>query len=46
MKDSQQCWKEWAGWCAQVGVPNNAISAPKLDDFWFIHFGLVWHGTQ
>ena len=23
----QQCWKEWAGWCAQQGVPNNAIFA-------------------
>ena len=22
----QQCWKEWAGWCAHRGVPNNAIS--------------------
>ena len=29
----QQCWKEWAGWCAQQGVPNNAISAPKLANF-------------
>ena len=25
----QQCWKEWVGWCAWQGVPNNAISAPK-----------------
>ena len=23
----QQCWKEWAGWCARQGLPNNAISA-------------------
>ena len=29
----QQCWKEWGGWCNQEGVPNNAISAPKLADF-------------
>ena len=26
----QKCWKEWAGWCAQQGVPNNVISSPKL----------------
>ena len=26
----QQCWKEWADWCAQEGVPNNTISGPKL----------------
>ena len=26
----QQCWKEWADWSAQWGLPNNAISAPKL----------------
>ena len=32
-KVHQQCWKEWAGWCAQQGVPNNAISAPKLGHF-------------
>ena len=23
----QQWWKEWAGWCAPQGVPNNALSA-------------------
>ena len=22
-----------SGWCAQEGIPNNAISAPKLADF-------------
>ena len=41
----QQCWKEWAGWCAQQGVLNNAISAPKLANF-LVHLfqvGLVWH---
>ena len=41
----QQCWKEWAGWCAQLGVPNNAISAPKLANF-LVHLfqiGLAWH---
>ena len=44
LKVYQQCWKEWAGWCAQQGVPNNAISASKLADF-FIHLfrvGLAW----
>ena len=41
----QQCWKEWAGWCAQQGLPNNAISAPKLANFCYICFqvGLAWH---
>ena len=29
----QQCWKEWARWCAQQGLPNNALSAPKLANF-------------
>ena len=29
----QQCWKEWAAWFAQKGVPNNDISVPKLPDF-------------
>ena len=24
----QQCWKEWARWCAQQGLPKNALSAP------------------
>ena len=41
----QQCWKEWAGWCAQQGLPNDAISASKLANF-FLHLfqvGLVWH---
>ena len=41
----QQCWREWAGWCAQQGVPNNAISAPKLANF-LVHLlqvGLAWH---
>ena len=43
----QQCWKEWAGWCAQQGVPNNAISALKLANlFWFIYLGLAWPGIQ
>ena len=35
----QQCWKEWAGWCAQEGV-----SAPKLADF-LVHLfrvGIAW----
>ena len=39
----QQCWKGWAGWCTQEGVPNNAIS--KLADF-LVHVfgvGLSWH---
>ena len=41
----QQCWKEWASWCAQQHVPNNPISAPKLDNF-LVHLfqvGLAWH---
>ena len=39
----QQCWKERVGWCAEEGVPNNAISAPKLAGFgvW-----LVWLSSQ
>ena len=28
----QQHWKEWVGWFAQKGVPDSAISAPKLPD--------------
>ena len=41
----QQCWKEWAGWCAQQGLPNDAISAPKLANFLLHLFqvGLAWH---
>ena len=41
----QQCCKEWAGWCAQQGLPNNAISAPKLAKFLLHLFqgGLAWH---
>ena len=40
-----QCWKEWAGWCTQQGVPNNVISAPKLANFlWHLfQVGLAWH---
>ena len=41
----QQCWKEWAGWCASQGVPNNAISAPKLANS-LVHLfqvSLAWH---
>ena len=41
MKVYQQCWKQWAGWCASEGVPNNAISAPRLADFEFIYWGLA-----
>ena len=40
----QQCWKEWAGWCAQQGLPNNAISAPKLANFCYICFRWDWPG--
>ena len=38
----QQCW--WASWCAQQGLPNNAISAPKLANFLLHLFqvGLAW----
>ena len=41
----QQCWKEWAGMSTQEGVPNNAISHPKLPYFLLHLFtvGLVWH---
>ena len=41
----QQCWKEWAGWCAQQGLPINAISAPKLTNFLLHLFqvSLGWH---
>ena len=40
----QKCWKEWAGWCAQQGLLNNAISAPKLANFLLHVFqvGLAW----
>ena len=43
----QQCCKEWAGWCAQQGLPNNAIFAPKLANFLLHLFqvGLAWHTT-
>ena len=40
----QQCWREWAGWCAQQGLPNNAISAPKLANFCYICFRSDWPG--
>ena len=45
IKGYQQCWKEWAGWCAQQSLPNNAISAPKLANFLLHLFqvGLAWH---
>ena len=41
----QQCWKEWVSWCAQWGLPNNAISTPKLANFLLHLFqvGLAWH---
>ena len=40
----QQCWKEWASQCAQQGLPNNAISTPKLAKFLLHLFqvGLAW----
>ena len=43
----QQYWKEWDSWCARQGLPNNAISAPKVANF-FVTFvsdgtGLVYH---
>ena len=40
----QQCWREWAGWCARQGLPNNAISAPKLANFCYICFRWDWPG--
>ena len=41
----QQCWKEWASWCAQQGSPNNAITDLKLAIFLLHLFqvGLAWH---
>ena len=41
----QQYWKAWAGWYAQEGVQNNAISALKLANFLLHLFqvGLAWH---
>ena len=41
----QKCWKEWAGWCAQQGVPNSAISALKLANFllYLFQVGLALH---
>ena len=41
----QQYWKEWARWCARQGLPNNALSAPKLANFLLHLFqvGLAWH---
>ena len=41
----QQCWREWAGWCAQQGLPNNGLFAPKLANFLLHLFqvGLAWH---
>ena len=40
----QQCWKEWASWCAWEGVPDNAISALNLLIFWLIYLGWDWLG--
>ena len=37
----QQCWKEEAGWHAHEGVPNNAISVPKLANI-VLQVGLIW----
>ena len=34
---------EWASWCAQQGLPNNAISAPKLEKFLLHLFLVAWH---
>ena len=41
----QLCWKEWTSWCAQQGLPNDAISASKLANFLLHLFqvGLAWH---
>ena len=37
--------EEGAGWCVQWGLPNNALSAPKLANFLLHLFqvGLAWH---
>ena len=42
----QQCWKEWAGCCAQQGLPISALSATKLANFCYICFRLAWPGIQ
>ena len=41
----QQCWKEWADWCAEQLVLNNVILATKLTNFlWHLfQVGLAWH---
>ena len=41
----QQCWKEWASWCAQQGLPYSAIAAPKLANclLHLFQVGLAWH---
>ena len=41
----QQCWKEWASWCAQQDLQSNTISAPKLAIFllYLFQVGLAWH---
>ena len=41
----QQCWKEWAGWCAGQGLPINVTSAPKLTYFLahLFQVSLAWH---
>ena len=44
-KVCQHCWKEWASWCVQQGLPNTAISAPKLANFCYICFRWDWPGV-
>ena len=42
----EQCWREWAGWCARVGALCYATSAPKLADLFLVHLcrvGLAWY---
>ena len=45
MKVCQQCSKEWAGWFAWDGVPNNSLSVSKLADLFRIWPALAydWH---
>ena len=38
-------WERIDQTCACKGVPNNAISSPKLADFWFTYLGFAYLGA-
>ena len=42
----QQCWKEWASWCARQGLPNDVISATHLANICYIYFRWAWPGIR